>query len=396
MKKKKIVIAGFPNVKNLGDPVLFECTKNIVEKIVNDESIYVDKLDLFYYKNISLINKVIIKLINILNKYLFIFGIKNQRIHYLLEKKAIKIAVESYYNKKLKDSSCVIFAGGGLIKYKYETCDYRLSILIDLAKKYNIPVALNAVGVEGYSEENLRCQEMKKSLNSDIVKSITVRDDIDLLNERYITNKNIKTEKVADSAFWSDVVYNLNKDNNSDVVGLGVVRSKIFKDNDINLNEDYLINFWIDTINELDKNNIKWKVFTNGLETDNDFVDLLFERMKITDKKSELVCIPKSSYELVKIVSKFKKIIACRMHANIIGYSLGIPTIGLVWNQKLKMFGEVINHADRFIEPNNFEANKIIDKLMEIEITEADIKLKNEYRNTTMESLKDFLNKIKF
>ncbi|HOB20834.1 MAG TPA: polysaccharide pyruvyl transferase family protein [Candidatus Atribacteria bacterium] len=229
MKKKKLVLAGFDKVKNFGDPILYRCAEYLIRDLVKGSDVEIVHLNLFGSGSTGKIKGLQLKAVNSL-----IWRIKKRkkadRLVSLLENHAVKTSVSRYYKRALKDASCLIFAGGGLIKYKYETFDYRLRLLIRQAEKQGIPVALNAVGVEDYSEANTRCQLMKKALNSPVVKMITTRDDIELLNNKYITNNDIVTARVADPAFWCDVVYNIKKKADSDVIGLGVVRSGIFKD----------------------------------------------------------------------------------------------------------------------------------------------------------------------
>ena len=390
---KKIVIAGFPNVKNFGDPILFECTEYLLKSIVNDDSIEIARLDLFGERKKGLIGFLIRALDRILN-ILFSIEKRDSTLFYYIQKSLIKYNCKEYYRKIILDADAIVFAGGGMIKYKYETFDFRLTILTEMARKQNIPVAFNAVGVEGYSEDNIRCKKMKKALNSDIIKSITTRDNIELLNEKYIFNPNIYTDKVADSAFWSNEVYKVSKDRNSEIVGLGVVRGGIFQDNGISITEEQLLNLWVGIITELDLRSIKWNLFTNGLEADNEFLYRLLEKVDGSARKEELVRIPKNSQELVEIVSGFKKVIACRMHASIISYSLDVPSIGLIWNDKIRMFGETIGHQDRFISHQEFSPKYIVDKLTNMELNEEDIDFKNDFRKTTLNSLNRFISLI--
>jgi polysaccharide pyruvyl transferase WcaK-like protein len=52
------------------------------------------------------------------------------------------------------------------------------------------------------------------------------------------------------------------------------------------------------------------------------------------------------------------------LHANIISYALNVPSIGLVWNDKLTLFGEDIGYPERFFEYDKFNAKKIVDALV--------------------------------
>lgn len=389
---QKIVLAGFPNVKNFGDPILFESAEYLIKSIIDEETTVV-RLDLFGEKN-NKIKTLTIKVLNRLMNTLIKKEYRNTSGFYGLQKKLIKSAVYNYYRHTTENADAIIFAGGGMLKYKYETCDFRLTILTEMAEELNIPVAFNAVGVEGYSAENIRCQKMKESLNNDIVKSITTRDDIDLLNDKYIYNNNVFTAKVADSAFWSDKVYNISNNKNSKIVGLGVVRGGIFQDNGISMTEDELLNLWVGIIEELDSKAIEWKLFTNGLGADNEFLYKLLKKIGRLDEE-ELVRIPRSPKELVEIISEFQTVIACRMHASIVSYSLDVPSVGLVWNDKIRMFGETIGHPDRFISHQEFSPKRIVEKMINIELNEEDINFKNDFRQTTLKSVERFINIIR-
>ena len=94
----------------------------------------------------------------------------------------------------------IIFVGGGIIKYKQENFYYRVSDIIEEADKYHIPVFLNAVGVEDYDDTDERCLQLKRAINLPCVQAITVRDDLQTLKSRWITNPRIKTASVFDPA----------------------------------------------------------------------------------------------------------------------------------------------------------------------------------------------------
>lgn len=70
--------------------------------------------------------------------------------------------------------------------------------------------------------------------------------------------------------------------------------------------------------------------------------------------------IPTTPRNLVNLISGYKAIIAARLHATIIAYSLQIPAIGLVWNNKLTFFGKNINAEDYFIQKDNFSPSYIL------------------------------------
>ena len=107
------------------------------------------------------------------------------------------------YNSYFKNIDKVVFVGGGLIKYKYQQFWIQISSIVNNAEKNNIPVFFNAVGVEGYSNTDYRCQFLKKYLNKDIVKMITIRNNPDLFFNNYMENKNTSCYEVGDPALFT-------------------------------------------------------------------------------------------------------------------------------------------------------------------------------------------------
>ena len=265
----------------------------------------------------------------------------------------------------IRHADLIIFAGGGIIKYKYEKFYIYITNILNQAQLYHIPVLFNGVGVEGYDERDEKCQRLKKALNFDCVKVITVRDDLENLKENYIFNSNIVLKSVYDSAVWLKETYRI-KRKETGKVGLGIVRHRIFHDNGIeNIDKDYLLKFWREIIELCNKHGIKWQIFTNGLKSDEEFAVEVLEYAgygKEIDKyKAHRL---NEASELVDLISGYEAIIASRLHANIIAYVLGIPSIAPVWNEKLIFWGKKIRHEERFIPTGELRSEKVFDALV--------------------------------
>ena len=104
------------------------------------------------------------------------------------------------------------------------------------------------------------------------------------------------------------------------------------------------------------------KLFTNGSEDDYEYA------LKLTNKLGDDTVLekrPKTVKELIGLLSEYNGIIATRMHSCILAYSYNIPACGLVWNNKLKMFGESINRGDYYYEVKELKADVIVDGLLE-------------------------------
>ncbi|WP_273976864.1 polysaccharide pyruvyl transferase family protein [Vibrio parahaemolyticus] len=348
MTAKKLVMVGYTHDTNLGDQVIADSAEYLIKKNIIDNEFSVERFNLNYSNEFNSFKKLKRKVINkILSR--------------LSSSSSFDYKVGCYkrdYKNKFNDASAIVFAGGGMIKFKYQDCWAHISALVDTVANKPCLIFFNAVGVEGYDQSNYKCRLLKESLNHSAIKMVTTRDDLSLLNDGYIENGYIKTAQVADSAVFSSEVYGIQK-KSRDVVGLGLVRARIFKDNGIDLDRTQVIELYASLISELEARGQSYQLFTNGLKSD---VDILEDLETYLGKQLNVI-EPQTPRELVELISTFKCTIAARLHACIISYSLTVPVVGLVWNNKVKMFGECIGYPERFFSHQDFDANEIIDRL---------------------------------
>ncbi len=256
----------------------------------------------------------------------------------------------------------VIFAGGGLIKFRQEEFYTHFAQIIAEADRHGVPVFINSVGVEGYDGEDECCLMLKEHINMDCVKGISVRDDIDLLKEKYITRHGLRVRGVFDPAVCAGEVYGA-KGGNGNVIGLNVARGKLFPDyGNPQIDEEYMLDFWCGVAGLLEEKGQSWRVFTNGAGGDERFADKLMERLGHGEK----LPTPMSAEELVNNISSFSGIIAVRMHACITSYSLGIPCVSLVWNDKLRIWGDKIGSPASFIKPDDIKPDVVVEQLFNV------------------------------
>lgn len=266
------------------------------------------------------------------------------------------IGIEDIGQVKYVDA--VVFAGGGLIKFRQEQLYRQVSDIICEAQRYDVPVFLNSVGVEGFDAQDERCMQIKNAINLPCVKGISVRDDIQTLREHYIENKNIRVTEVYDPAIWSEETYkDVEAQHFDGVVGLGIAREDLFRDYGIEqIDRPFLLEFWKNLVEQLEKRRIKWMIFTNGLDADEGFAEEVLQYIGHGQKLEK----PVNQLQLIKHMKSFDGVIACRMHSNIIAYALGIPSLGLVWNEKMIFWGEKIGYPERFITSDRLKPQYVV------------------------------------
>jgi polysaccharide pyruvyl transferase WcaK-like protein len=123
-------------------------------------------------------------------------------------------------------------------------------------------------------------------------------------------------------------------------------------------------------IGELEKRGYKWKLFTNGFGDDYVFAEELLERLDL-DRDTYLGPKITGNKELVEQIAGFKAVIAARLHANIISTSLRVPTVALVWNEKINYFADIIGCRERYLSAEQLSDTKLIVDRMETAIAEG-------------------------
>ena len=303
---------------------------------------------------------------------------------------------------KIKEADIIIFGGAPLFNFEYQTFYKRTIITLEIAQKYNIPVIFSSIGLEKYNENNPKCLKLKQALHFPIVKLITTRDDINSLI-KYQDDSNLKEKKnsevfeiahVADPAVFSDIIFSkfIHKNNNTnkDTIGLAVVRDSIFIDNEIDFSLEKQLEFWNNMRDKLISKGYKVQFFSTGHFTDEILLDKL--RKKYNIPKSEFVFNINNPEKLIKTISSYKAIVAYRLHANIVAYSLRVPAIGLTWNQKVPLFYESIHYPNRAYSVEDWNAETIVNAL-EKAINEGVI-YDEVYAMALYDSLYDVLKKL--
>lgn len=346
---KNILLVGEYHSTNLGDNVLCHCTKSILAKYIpNDCSFF--WLDLTYGDRLTNSKKIVYIILHFCS---FLFPssfIQKVRSFYITK----CVMLEFSKMKKKMSIDLIIFAGGQIFMDYFAPQVYHI---VMNAKKDNIPVVFNACGSGRNTKESKRL--FTKALSQNNVKKITVRDGVFMMKS--LTSMQVK--QIPDWAILASDVYHVVK-SNSDTIGLGVIDPIVYNlNNNVYVSEDDFFVFWKRVIFLLDEKQQKWQLFVNGSTGDYCFANRLIEYLGLKDFNKILAPCPKSGKELVSLISSYKSIISFRLHSHIISYSLGIPTVGIVWDDKLIEFARLIHSEDRFSRIEDFDYSKLISML---------------------------------
>lgn len=356
----KVVVCGEANSQNIGDPIIVDSCSYLLKKV--NPHVDISVLDISYRSPINFNNKsvnssqhsylkLIRRLINKSMKKLSVINKANNLIKWILIERS---NAYNTYTNTLKDASVLVIAGGQLLMDNDLYYPLRINALVKTAQKYNVEVIFNSLGVEESRKTSYGYWLFKQALTSQCVKKISTRDNLDFLNS-YLIGNGIKAKITPDAAIYSADTYGVNKFKESNVVGLGLISPSAYKnvykrtrDKQYYIDESELKSFWVDLIKFLNSNGIEWKIFVNGSEPDYEFAkEVALNFVGKEEINNVILDRPSSSYQLIKQVSQFRLILSHRLHSHIIAYSLGIPSVGFLWDKKVLAFG-VMSKREKF------------------------------------------------
>ena len=392
---KKVAVVGLYAIKNAGDNILCEATQYLIkQKNPETEIVEVDvNPRVKSYSGLELIpfwlSKVLIKISGYIFKYE-----NSSRFRYYYEYFMWWLKINHKFKKQLSNVDAIVFAGGGFLKFRTQGLNYYVEQIMKIARKNHIPVMMNGVGIEGYSEKDIRCQKLKQAINQDCFKVITTRDDIETLKKLYITNPNIKIARVGDPALWVPECYNLQRNEKpTPVIGVNVIRGKVYQAYGNTLSEFELLNFYKKLIQGIEDRGWDWVLFSNGMAADQKFGMMLLNALGCRDR-NKMMPGARDSKEFLKQIQSFKLVFGARLHACITSYALDVPVIGLIWSEKLRIFADVIGKKESFFEEDELDIDNILNA-MEREMNSGyDRKIRENLRQLTKQYLDGFMESL--
>lgn len=386
--KKKVALIGLNTFENLGDQVLCDSTNYLIEQCGCEyEVAHVNQYPPIRKKNILKPNNLIYCIVCVINRILAKI-IKSKKLFNKLELLAWKIRLFGYYQKALKGMDAAILAGG-TIKYSNQGVNYAYEFAVKQAEKYNIPFMFNAMSIEPFDGNDSRCIRLQKVLNSNSVKVISTRDGengVGELKRNYLYNKDVLVFAVGDPAFWASEVYKIKK-KNSDKIGVGLIRADIFKMYGRETTPTRVRKFYENLAGKLTEENVNWSFFSNGLEVDQVEGERIVDSLNLSRQCIERK--PKSTKELVEVISEYKCIIGARMHSQILAYALNIPMVGIDWDNKIVQFFNNSHCSKWLISEEELEAELVLKRLLDN--IQYDEERMFELKNATLNAIKIFL-----
>lgn len=401
---KKAAVVGLYSIKNAGDVILCQTTAHLLRTVCPDTEIVpvdVNPVNLKFKGRWSQLKKLrdtFFRGLQKLDRDLFSYG-NSSRFRYVCEYAMWYLQNHRRFVRQLRGADAVVFAGGGFLKFRTQGLNYHVEQIIKIAEKYNIPVMMNGVGIEGYDEHDIRCQRLKRAINRGVVKVITTRDDIRILQDRYMENPDIVTAQVGDPALWSPECYadriaaaaphdGGGDENGGPFIGLNVIRGNVYRDYGNSLSEYELLNFYKHLVHAIEARGMRWRLFSNGMKADNVFGRKLLRALGRTEKG--LLVSPATPAAFIDHLREYDCVVGARLHACIVAYAMDVPVVGFIWNDKTRFFAAYTGRSPYYFDENHLDVETIADALTASMAEPYDDTVREELRQKTVRYLAPF------
>lgn len=329
----KILIIGMVNSSNLGDQVIYECLRRLFEKNHHD----INACDFNgngKERQVSEVNeseslKKIIKIWLEKNRYLSGF-IKNVSWHFEKRK---------FYNaltQKIRMADSIVIGGGQLIT----------DINFGLPRRFSEIHRACIVNKKPYSTIFCGAGETFSKKGSEIYKKlfegadhIVLRGLASSLSVRKMAVDNKYICTCPDPVFICKELIKARSVNKINTLGI------CYQDiNSLSLHSDHLRKIGVkgveNIISEIIDQHLargyKVEIFTNGEIADFISANNFYKSKYVDEVNVAIVDRPTDPMSLINLISSYSRVISFRMHAAIIAYSYGVPTLNLVWDKKIQ------------------------------------------------------------
>ena len=276
----------------------------------------------------------------------------------------LHVHIKDVTENDVADSSVVFFAGGAMFGMNNLSTYENIELVTKAAEEHSVPVIFSSIGINNFHAAEDSADRLNAILRRKCVKAMSVRESADVFAP-FTEGCAFTPVSVCDPAVWTRYIYKDDVDlakasKNGKTIGINFVRGGLFKANgrdwDLKKEEEFINALRL----KLEEAGYDYRFFTNGSVLDNNSLAYFAEEYKIPREK---IVYAENTREVIYAVASCEAVAAIRMHAAIIAYSLSVPSINLVWNEKIPHFYSAIGYPDRAVEPTDITPDEVFGRI---------------------------------
>jgi len=268
-----------------------------------------------------------------------------------------------FFTEQLSGRDILVIGGGQLFMDSRLSFPLKIYLLLRVVENLDIPVVFFSIGV-GSRWSSWSRYYFRKIIKSDNVHSIYCRDE-----ESYLKLVGWFPE-CADKLYRTvDVALFLGSSRNPDYYKKNKVALGVISPLDVQrVSPGHFLSdrnrakkFWIELYSVLCDKYRDVTLFTNGSIEDGAFLEELVSDLADIEKLYKIdYYIPTSKNLLIDFISSSNLVIAARMHASIIAFSLGIPCVAIEWDEKIWSFMKYVGREEFCVRPDSISSELIV------------------------------------
>lgn len=284
--------------------------------------------------------------------------------------------------EKIASADLILFSGGAMFGFNNLGSFDAIDAITALAEAKDIPVVFSSLGINNMHADEESGARLNAILRRKCIRAMSVRESTKIFTP-YAGGCSFEIESVCDPAVWTKHIYRkeigeVKTAEKKPVVGINVVRGGLFKANAKKWTLDDEQAYVKELVELFDQHGVEYRLFTNGSVLDNNSMAYIAKQIGVPDDK---LIVPDSTREVVKAIAGFDAVLAIRMHAAIISYALDIPSLNIVWNEKIPYFYKSIGYPDRAVTME-FSAPQVIFRMAQELLDDTSFKADEAYLMT--------------
>jgi polysaccharide pyruvyl transferase WcaK-like protein len=351
----KILVFNVRYSPNLGDGVLAECLERTLKGCGAD--IAVETIDLAGRQAYGAAGSGRAKILTVLG--LLPKALRRRVIELALGRRLRSLRHE--WQRRIAAADAVVIGGGNLFQDDDLNFPLKIATVLEGVCRERRPLAVFSVGVTRHWSD--RAARLFGGLLANRILHVSVRDGAARENWTAHFGNAYDVKICPDPGLLARDILpagRVRPARSHPLVGLCVThpivlhRHKSIAGNDIPLTA---VTEYRQLIEWLVNRGCRIMLFTNGALEDQLFLDEIGRDATCAAYLAAGALVaadrPHTPGELVKILDQSDVVVAHRLHASVIAYSLGIPCVGLGWDNKVESFYRLTNRDESFLQGND-------------------------------------------
>jgi polysaccharide pyruvyl transferase WcaK-like protein len=349
----RIVICAEVWSENLGDRVIAECMQGVVQEVAPQSQ--VSLLDLSARRQPASAGRADIPARDSQWRRFYRIVAANRPIRRVL-------TLASWWTRRgpiaarqarqaMASADLLIVGGGQLLADNELAFPLRLAQLTKIAAQARVPIVVLCCGV-GQRWSRIGSRLMTRALAR--AQLVCVRD---VESKRRLETLGLARGRIdvaPDPAILAARYFQLPARRSESPIGLGVMAPQVVARHAATQGRDAasLLQFWTGLARALLERGSSVEIFTNGAAEDAEFAARVAHAVHESLGRSVAIRTPVSAPEFVTLIAGYSGLVAYRLHACIVGVACGVPTLGLIWDDKVRAFFEEVGLPQNALPPS--------------------------------------------